>query len=215
MAEILEIKPEQVKKYIPKDEPFTIKLGEGEDILEIEVKPKLSLIESIAFINSVINEMFSDDDETNMPYAAVEYIKRTYTLMYYTNLPDMGDDLYDLVYNTDIFERFIESGINTRAYEDLMTQLDKQIEYEVQKRQNQFKVGTEQFITTVTNKIQTVLDEFAKLGEAFKDIDPKEIQGMIKSLSAVENIDEKKLANAVLQFRKPQAKKKTPKKVEN
>jgi hypothetical protein len=213
MAETLEIKKNPIKKYIPEDKPFVVKLGEGEDIFEVTVKPKLSLVESVAFIKSIINEMFSENDETDTPFATKEYIIKAFTIVFYTDIEDV-DDLYDLIYNTNIYDSIMShEDFNLLRYDELLSELREQIDYEVAKRQNQFKAGTEQLISTVKIEVESILSSFEKIGEVFKDIKPEEMQGLVKSLSSVENLDEKKIANAVLEFRKP-SKKRSPKKVE-
>jgi ferritin-like metal-binding protein YciE len=80
----------------------------------------------------------------------------------------------------------------------LLVAVDKQLEFEVLKMQNQMKEYFEQTKKDI-EEVFAILEPISKM---YEGVDPKAISGMIENLSKVNKINEKVLVDAVLDKQK-------------
>lgn len=187
-------------KLVTPSLPFTITYGAGEDAISIEVKPRLSLMESATFVNSIAAGIINEEKGT-VTYGWKEFVIRINTLELYTNLrlPADFDKKYDLVFSTDIIDRiFLEPEFKMDDYKSLLFAAEDQISFEVEKMLSQFKSETQAMIDHINTEGEQIINTFAEFGKAFKDVTPEQIAAIIPKISEMGKLDERSLASAVL-----------------
>lgn len=195
---IKEVSVNKTDKYFTPSTPVTITLGAGEDAFDVTVKKRLSIEESISFVSALVYGMIDDDTVT---YSIQEYLIRANTLEYFTNirLPQDIDKKYALVFDSDIVDR-VMMEINMELYDDLLTQFDRQLEFEVAKMQNQFKSGTQNYIDRITAEAEQIIEMFQSFGKVFENITPEQVAEILPNLSKFGN--EKDLVKAFIDVKK-------------
>lgn len=193
-----EVSVNKTDKYVPIVTPATIKLGSGEDEFEVVIKQKLSLEESMSFVNSVVLGMIDDDIVT---YSIKEYLIRVNTLEYFTNirLPLDLDKKYALVFDSDIMYR-IKDKIDEESYNDLLFSIEKQLAFEIAKMNNQFKSETQNYIEKITSEAEQIIEMFQSFGKVFENITPEQLNTILPNLAKFGN--EKDLVKAFIDAKK-------------
>ena len=193
-----------VEKLINAPESFKIPYEVGGEQFDITVKSRLGLDESIKFVYAVVGAVV-DEDESNISYAVKDFSTKINALSMFTNIP-IPDDLkvqFDLVYGTDILDTILNaSSFDVRSYNILLDSIDKQIAYEERKMQNQFKVQMESYVEQIKSEAEEVIGVFGKFGEAFSKVDPEQTAKLVANLAKIKNLDQNKLAEALIKERK-------------
>lgn len=187
-------------KIINEVKQTPVKCGVGDEQIEVLVKPYLTYKDNVNFISDVVSGVVFNEQEI-VSYANLEFELRINTIKYFTNvrIPEDYNKQYDLAFSSDIFNMIMAYVLeNSKSYWSLRAAVEKQIEFEVNKMQNQFKLGTQQYIETVQAEAQAVIDIVTRLMETFKGIDVDEVAKMIPKFAEATKINEKTLAEAVL-----------------
>lgn len=186
--------------YIPEIKSFTVPLPVyGEEPIEITVKPRLTISESIDFVNSVVSDVV--DDTTGVTYCVKDFSIRKNTLAYYTNItvPQNLEKQYNLAY-TDLLDRiFSEGTFDNDTYKTLLESLDKQIEFEAQKYQNELRAETRELIEETRMQGEELIKVFSQFAKSFENIDPDQMAGLVNRLANMEKLDEKSIVEALVE----------------
>lgn len=194
------------EKFISPAESFQIALGE-ETVL---VKPRLNFTEAIGFVNSVV-QCCIDEFDNSVNYSVQDFITRVAFFETYTNirLPENHEKKYEFVYGVnmgedgDLYERIINSvGFRKDIYDNQLLAINKQIEFEVAKMQNQFKTETQVFVAKIESEAEQIMKVINVFTDVFKDIEPSKMAKILEKIPEMENMTEKNLAEAVLEVQK-------------
>lgn len=189
----------ELDKFIFTPSEFIIRLPGDEPQTEVVVKPRLTLAESLDFVNSVISDIF--DEESGFSYYFKDFSIRINTLKYYTNItiPQNLEKQYDLVH-TDLLDRiFSEGTFDNDTYKTLLESLDKQIEFEAQKYQNELRAETRELIEETRMQGEELIKVFSQFAKSFENIDPDQMAGLVTKLANMENINEKAIVDALVE----------------
>jgi len=194
-----------IEKFIKPVDNFTIKYNNE---FEFSVTPRLNLADTVSFVNSIVSELY-DSEEELIAYELKDYAIRINTLIYYTDiqLPESLSNKYELVYGTDIVDKIIKDReFNSDVYTQLVNSIDPKIACINEKMQNQFKLGTKEYIDQVTEELKTVVDTFTNFsntfGDIFNNMSKDELKSLVPKLSAMENFSESNVVKAILAEKK-------------
>lgn len=184
---------------LPKNSSFKIAIYTPEQDIPIEVKNRLTIDESEAFIDWVVSGIFSDG---NVNYLAKRLMVGLATIHYYTDLqmPNDIDLQYQIVSSTNIVQQIAgHNNFNVMQYDSILAAIDDQIQFESQR-----------CLVDLRKESQEILDAFSGVEGIFKGISPDQVQNMISSISG--GFDEKKLVDAIINKQKADTKQKKPRK---
>lgn len=189
--------------YISETKTFTVPLPAfGEETpIEITVKPRLTIAESIDFVNNVVSDVV--DDDTGVTYCIKDFSIRLNTLKFYTNItiPQNLDKQYELAYS-DIVMRIThddEHRFKLDEYENLVSAVDKQIEFEKEKYLCELRRETEELIEETKIQNEQLVAVFSQFAKSFENIDPDQMAGLVTKLANMEKLDEKSIVDALVE----------------
>lgn len=191
-----------VEKLIKPYEIYELGFVNGEEEITVSFTPRITLQDRVVFAEAVavaITNVGTSTGETTVSYAVKDFMIRKCTFEYYTNIrmPESTDKLYDLCYNTGIYEKIInDSRFDLLNYKTLLDEVELQIQYEILKLQNKFAAETEDFIYYIKAEATKLFDIFETMSESFKNIDPKDIEKILPKLAELKELNEKKLVEA-------------------
>jgi hypothetical protein len=188
----------QIEKLIKPIQPFVVNYEVDNEIIEIEVKPRLSFEDTISFVHSVAESVVQSDAEI-VTYSTQDFSIAINTLEFYTNIriPTNIQAQCDLVYGTDIIKKITSHvSFDKLIYEKLLHSVDKQITYEKETMQNQFKVKTQAYIDQIKSETEEIIETFKGFAEIFNKVDPQQIAQIIPKIANIEKLDEKQLVQA-------------------
>ena len=138
---------------------MTFPIGE-DDAITCEVKKRLSLEETMRFIEDVVSETIMEDDMLIVPMAK-EYICGKNILTYYGNftMPSDTNKAYDLVMGANEIIGAIMNTIDMHQYNMIQGCIHERIEFEKQK----MLFGQEAQIRKLTSEIERVTNNMASL----------------------------------------------------
>lgn len=138
---------------------MTFSIGEDDEIT-YEVKKRLSLEETMRFIEDVVSATIMEDDMLIVPMAK-EYICGKNILTYYGNftMPSDTNKAYDLVMGASEIIGAIMNVIDMHQYNMIQGCIHERIEFEKQK----MLFGQETQIRKLTSEIERVTNNMASL----------------------------------------------------
>lgn len=161
---------------------------------DVKIKYNLSLGESLAFVAEIFEACFDDERGDYLP-EAYAFAKRACLLTYYTNIqtPEDTYKMYEFVYSEEVEAalEIISFYYNKNQYNDLMDIVNKKIEH---KKAVIVSTST-RYIIELLNKINEISSANEEL---FNNLTPEEVSSFVGSVSKMGEIDEGKLAEAVL-----------------
>jgi hypothetical protein len=97
--------------------------------LPIAITKTISMKDALEFISEVVNACFSEDSLTYVP-TAKDVAIRIMVIRKYTNisLPESYEDMYDLLYRSDIVSAVAEE-INRSQFMTILQSIDENIDY--------------------------------------------------------------------------------------
>lgn len=199
---IKEVSINKTDKLVSIPSTFPLDINTGDEIITIEVKPRLTLINNASFVKSIALGIINEDD-CEVRYGFKEFTIRINTLEFYTNLriPEDLDKQYDLAFNTDILDRILtEESFKLDEYNNLLRLADKQIEFEIQKMLSEFKAGTQAYIDKITAEAEQIISMFQSFGKVFENITPEQVAEILPNLAKFGN--EKDLVKAFIDIKK-------------
>ena len=154
---------------------------------EIYVRSTIGLDEMLEFVDAVVDACM-DEAGTYFPQFR-DCMFRLYTIMYYTNIAPSGDlkDQYDFVYGSDLFDTVVYN-IDAGQLNDIKSAINARINYAVNVNIRKFNDGIKQLVGMAEG-----------INSAFGDVSKEEMASVLKALSQIKNVDEGKLAQAVVE----------------
>lgn len=179
----------QIDKIIPTDEDFEIVINDVDDVA-ITVHPRLDLSGSLEFVRSVVSAIV--DEDLGITYCLKDFSIRIYTLQYYTNItiPQNLDKQQKLAYSEIINTIFDDSRFKYDEYQSLLRSIDKQIEFEANKMQNEVRA-----------EVRNLIEVFKGFGKAFEGVKPEELASLISNFSKMRQLDEKAMVEAYMKVK--------------
>lgn len=149
----------------------TIRIGD----VDVHVKRYLSMDEAFRFIARVSSSVFGDNGEFKPEVGDV--IQRIAIVESYTDivLPDSGDDVYTLLFCTDIVDKVLHI-IDTNQYRTLVNAIDNKIKY-------QERVNTRMAEARIEEATDTLNNLAKRFESVFSNIDDETINAFIKAFS--------------------------------
>lgn len=161
--------------------------------IEISIKHTLSLKEVMTFVDNVTKSCFLVDSNTYLPEIK-EFAIKCCVLEMYANftLPSNVERKYDLVYNTDAFNR-VMPHINTEQLSEITDAIDDKIDNLVH--------SNIEFVQRQTYELYSTLDALQKqISGTFEGISSEDISKLVEAV-AEGGIDEEKLVQAYNQHK--------------
>lgn len=151
---------------------------------KIIIEKSISLRKACEFVNEVVNSCFNEDDGEYMPEIK-DFSIRACTVEKYTNiaLPKNVEELYDLLYATDIYG-FVCERINRKQLAALIDAANEKIDYRVES-------GVAMVRKAVAD-VHALTSQFANL---FGDITPDDVKAITHAIMDG-RLDEEKLIEA-------------------
>lgn len=160
--------------------------------LKILVNDMISLEDMSDFVNSVTASCFRTEDFSFIPEWK-DFTTRVAVIDLYTNitLPRNPQKIYDILYNTQLFDAVVEN-INQGQFEDILRAINEKIRFH---ERNLTAIAGMQMVSLADSvqKLQSTL------GSMVEGIGPDDLRTVVKALE--NGMDEQKLAQAVLQER--------------
>lgn len=170
---------ESVMDFIP------IELGE----LEFVIKPRLTLKESMEFVQNTVSSCLADEDSEYLPEIK-EFAIRNNAFMFYTNLtlPSDVNKKYEFVYGSDIFDIILEN-IDIKQFNDMLRAIEGKIHYLVSMRVSD--------VHRQVNEMYALIENLqSKFEEVFSEVDADKLSGFVNAFSEM-NITEEGIVKAV------------------
>lgn len=163
--------------------------------VEIEVKTTLSLQEMLQFVEDVVSSCVDKATGKYIPEIKMFSVKIGLLTMYANfNLPSNVGKQYELIYNTSAISQVL-GVINPVQYDEILAAIDSRIEHELALMNSA--------VSSKVNELTHQMNDAAqKIESAFSGVTADEINALMKNISAMDNIDEEKLAKAVLSEQK-------------
>lgn len=169
---------------------------------EVKVKYSLSLGDVVAMVDEVYDSAFAEDTEEYVPEIA-SLIKKACVINYYTDIdfPEEAEEGYAFIIGTDI--RTILTYVNANQWADIESAITNKINHKLRMQESAAAMQFNQLVNQLVNKI----DDFTSANQQlFGDVNPEQMTRLVESLSHIDNIDEKKIAEAVLDAQEKQKK---------
>lgn len=157
--------------------------------IPITVRSFLTAAESTKLSYSASDICFTSD-ETYLP-EVYDFAIAITTIDVYTDLkvPELIEDQYKLVTQTDLVEKIIEC-IDIKQYEKIVKAIEERIDYRIETNINLMRKQAKEIFESANNLYTQIKDVFA-------DINPEEFKGMISAF-ANGGIDETKIIKAYM-----------------
>lgn len=168
---------------------------DGYPDIEITIRRVLPLQEVLQFVEDVVSSCIDDGTGRYIPEIQA-FTVRASVLTRYANftLPKDPEKQYDLIYNTDAFQQVI-GIIDGVQYNEIMYSINERIKHEI----SMMEGALASQMAELTAKINSFVNNSEEL---FGSIDGSDMSALVKNLSKAGNVDEGKLAKAVLDIRK-------------
>lgn len=173
-----------------RDNKVTVAFTEDEDIT---INTVLSFKQVVQFVDDVVSSVVDSETGSYLPEVFGLAFRRA-VLTYFANfnMPDSVEKMYDLLYNTRAYN-LVVSEIDDCYLNDIKNAIDKKISFELELIKSNAARDTRELINT----LKSVTDE---MHGVFGDLPQENITALVNSLSAVGQLDEAKLAKAVLDY---------------
>jgi len=171
--------------------------------IEVDITPTLPLMDVLTFVDTVVKTCFSEIDGAYMPEVKDFAIKKCILEMYANfTLPGDVAESYALIYESDAVD-FVLQHINSVQFEEIIQSADEKIRHLAQAN-----------IETAYKQLDELYDAFDNLqnqiANAFSGINAEEIN-MLANVLTSGQIDEGKIAEALIKKHKSDKIKKIPK----
>lgn len=170
---------------------FTMPYGLKDDDFSFTVRRVLPLADVMQFVADVVSLCVDTETGEYLPEVRAFAIRSCVLTMYGNfTLPDDPEKQYDLLYNTDVFERVL-AQVDLTQYHEILRAIDEKIAHEVAMLQS---VAVRQAV-----ELTSAMNKFIQANEAmFGSINSDDMNALVKNLSTVGKLDEEKVAKAVL-----------------
>lgn len=174
------------------DPVITVAFTEEENIT---VRRYLTLQQTLQFVDDVVSSVVNTETGSYLPEVYDLAIRRA-VLTYFANfnLPDNIEKLHELVYNT-------------RAYKIVTNEIDDLYFAEIERAINsKIKFNIEMMHSTAARETNELIQMLKDVSENFQAVfgnaDPESVSALVNGLGSVGQLDEKKIAHAVLDYAK-------------
>lgn len=158
--------------------------------LNIVIKKKLNLAETMIFIDSVVSSCIIGENGDYAPEIK-SYAVRSLVIALYTNirLPSNEDKIYDVLYGNGLWE-LVMANIDKNQFDDIMKAIDSKIEY--------LSYSNAAAITQQAEDLYSTIEELSqKIATLFDGVESDDVKNIVSSF-ANGGIDEEKLIKAYL-----------------
>lgn len=165
----------------------------SEEVVEYEIKTRLSLEECVRFVNDVVIEYVRPGDSMIISIAK-QFIIHRGILTYYSNFSMPEDDrkAFNLVMGAREIVDNILSVIDQSQYHMILNAIDESILFEQQKM-----LSVQE---TRVNEVVSEVNQFVnRMSGLFDGVDGNQISSFISGISQLPSISAEDLANAVVQ----------------
>lgn len=142
----------------------------------VTIRPQLSLMEMLSFVDGVVKTCFLEADSRYMPELR-DFAIRCSVLEMYANftLPENVEKRYELVYGCDVYSLILES-IDRSQFDAMLAAIDEKIGHMAD--------ANIEAVTRQVNELYAALyDLEEKLSAAFEGIDSDSISGLVSAIS--------------------------------
>lgn len=181
------------KEIVNRDVPAETKVDfYGADLI---IKRRLSLEEMITFVNECVDPCF-DNDEHRFNAEIKDFVVRSNTIKYYTNLtlPEDMAERYDMLCKLWAKANFTDTlygNIDCNQYDGMIDAIESKIEEE--NLMNELL-----FTNKITNVITSIETLISSIGAAMSTVSEEDVAQLIKKLKD-DGFNEEKLVEAVLE----------------
>ena len=146
--------------------------------------------DALEFISEVVNACFSEDSLTYVP-TAKDVAIRIMVIRKYTNisLPESYEDMYDLLYRSDIVSAVAEE-INRSQFMTILQSIDENIDYI---KSTNVSFANKQ-LDSAGDKLEELINTVSGL---FEGVSSGDVKSLVSSI-ATGGINENKLVEAVI-----------------
>ena len=157
--------------------------------LPIAITKTISMKDALEFISEVVNACFSEDSLTYVP-TAKDVAIRIMVIRKYTNisLPESYEDMYDLLYRSDIVSAVAEE-INRSQFMTILQSIDENIDYI-----KSTNVSANKQLDSAGDKLEELINTVSGL---FEGVSSGDVKSLVSSI-ATGGINENKLVEAVI-----------------
>lgn len=158
--------------------------------LNIVIKKKLNLAETMLFIDSVVSTCIVGENGSYAPELK-SYAIRSIAIVLYTNirLPVNEDKIYDVLYGNGIWE-LVTANVDKEQFNDIMKAIDSKIEY--------LSYSNAEAINKQAEDLYSTIEELSqKIAVLFEGVKSDDVKNIVSSF-ANGGIDEEKLMQAYL-----------------
>ena len=158
--------------------------------LPIAITKTISMKDALEFISEVVNACFSEDSLTYVP-TAKDVAIRIMVIRKYTNisLPESYEDMYDLLYRSDIVSAVAEE-INRSQFMTILQSIDENIDYI---KSTNVSFANKQ-LDSAGDKLEELINTVSGL---FEGVSSGDVKSLVSSI-ATGGINENKLVEAVI-----------------
>lgn len=167
---------------------------EGADGVEMVIRRTLPLRDMLQFVADAVSACADSGNGTYAP-EVIPFAIRANVLTFYANftLPSSVEKQYELVYGTNAVEQVMRH-INLVQYREIVDAVQSKIKHE---RSLMESTAVRQ-LNELTRSMQALSD---KGSELFSGITQDDVNGMVRGLSAMEDLDRKDVVREILEFR--------------
>lgn len=172
---------------------------EGTDIV---IKRRLSLVEMMEFVDSVVGVCVDEDTGEYHP-EFYGFAVRANILSMYANfrLPADIEKQYELLYNTDMVDLVLEN-IDQDQYGEIEADTRRKIRHKTAMMRSAQGAAVDELMGKVAellDKINSLAEQNSKL---YENISPEETAELLKKISELGDVDERALVHAVFDAQK-------------
>ncbi len=162
--------------------------------IEVTIKPSISFIETLEFVNDVVMSCFSDNN--GFVPEVMDFAIKSNILSKYANfsLPDDLEHRHDIIYNSDAVQ-FVCQRINMEQLREITASIDKKIAY----LSNSNVMGIQKQTAELIDAFEKVQQSITKM---FSGITPDDMAKIIGALDK-DGFSEDKLVQAYLKHSTP------------
>lgn len=178
----------------------------GESVLNISVKPLLTIDEFSAYVRSVVDAVF---DETGYRADVLDYANKKATIAFYTNLGSGFSNkvLNAILYVGELYE-VIQKVINQSQYSNLMDAVKDAVDYRKNMVYADHQYGAAQIKSAIVAEHNEIVQGIELLMKEMKlvsqQFNPETQKISLDFMKHVNNMDEKTLAHNLIEFNEAQ-----------